>query len=151
MNRHIGLLVLAAATLASPLLRPATAQDVKDLSAIELLPEGCLAVAQMPHPDRLLKTLTEHAIWQKVKEQPEYKKAVVNPGYLFFLGIVKTVEDQMGMSWREAYDTVLGGGITIAFDPETEGVVALVRAKDGDKLKSVAETLIELGLSLIHI
>ena len=128
MNRHIGLLLLAAATVVSPLLKPAIAQEVKDLSAIELLPEGSLAVVQMPHPDRLLTTLTRHTIWQKVKEQPEYRKAVVNPGYLFFQGIVKTVEDQMGMSWREGYDTVLGGGITIAFDPETDGVAALVRA-----------------------
>lgn len=147
MNRRFRCCAVVMTALALPLasVPSAFAQTVKDLSAIDLLPEGCLAVAQLPHPDRLLTTLTEHAIWQKVKEQPEYKSAVVNPGYLFFLGIVKTVEDQMGMSWRAAYDTVLGGGVTVAFDPETQGVIALVRAKDGDSLKTVTETLIQLG------
>jgi hypothetical protein len=114
-------------------------------TAVELLPESCLAVAQMPHPDRLLTTLTEHAVWQKIKDHPEYEAAVSNPGYQMFLGIRTSIETQIGMKWRDAYDTVLGGGITIAFDPETQGVVGLVRAKDGEKLAATAETLIRLG------
>lgn len=114
-------------------------------TAIELLPENCLAVAQIPHPDRLLTTLTKHAVWEKIREQPEYQAAVSNPGYLMFLGIRTSIETQIGMKWREAYDTVLGGGITVAFDPKTQGVVAFVRAKDGEKLAATAETLIRLG------
>lgn len=114
-------------------------------TAVEILPESCLAVAQMPHPDRLLTTLTEHAVWKKIKQQPEYQAAVSNPGYLMFLGIRTSIETQIGMEWREAYDTVLGGGITVAFDPTTQGVVALVRANDGEKLAATAKTLIQLG------
>lgn len=127
---------------------PAFAQpdlDADERSAVELLPASCLAVAQMPHPDQLLTTLTDHNIWKKIQEQPQYTEAISNPGYMMFLGIRTHIETQIGMKWREAYDTILGGGITIAFEPETEGIVALVRATDAAKLKSTAKTLIELG------
>ncbi len=119
--------------------------DAGERSAVELLPASCLAVAQMPHPDRLLTTLTEHNVWKKIQEQPQYTEAISNPGYMMFLGIRTHIETQIGMKWREAYDTILGGGITIAFEPETEGIVALVRATDAAKLQSTAKTLIELG------
>ncbi|MFP6766129.1 MAG: hypothetical protein VB858_21025, partial [Planctomycetaceae bacterium] len=100
MNRQSCLVPLVCAAVLSSWSAPATsAQPVKELSAIELLPSGCLAVARMPHPDRLLTTLTEHAVWQKIQAQPEYKSAVANPGYLLFLGVVKTVEMQVGMEW----------------------------------------------------
>jgi hypothetical protein len=147
--KRTGLIALIPALLFVSLLSGQSLAEI-DLAtdkrtAIELLPESCLAVAQMPHPDRLLTTLTEHAVWKKIKDQPEYQAAVSNPGYLMFLGIRTSIETQIDMKWREAYDTVLGGGITVAFDPETQGVVGLIRAKDGEKLAATAETLIQLG------
>lgn len=149
MTRHFsatallcGLLVTAFAhtnAYAQPGLAPS------EKSALKLLPASCLAVAQMPHPDQLLTTLTEHNVWKKVQQHPQYQEAISNPGYMMFLGIRTHIETQIGMKWREAYDTILGGGITIAFDPETEGIVALVRSTDAAKLQSTAKTLIELG------
>ena len=117
----------------------------EERSALDLLPPGCVAVVEIAHPDQLLTTLTEHAVWKKILKQPEYHAAVSNPGYLMFLGIRTHIETQIGMSWREAYDTVLGGGVTIAFDQETQGVVTLIRSRDAGKLQSAAKKLIELG------
>lgn len=114
-------------------------------TAFELLPPSCLAVIQMPHPDRLRSTLTEHNIWKQIQQQPEYTAAVSTPQYMMFLGIRTHIETQIGMKWQEAWDTLLGGGITIAFDPQTQGVVALVRSRDAEKLQTTAKTLIELG------
>jgi len=64
---------------------------------------------------------------------------------MMFLGIRDHIETQIGMKWREGFDTILGGGITIGFDPDTEGIVVLVRSTDAGKLQSTAKTLIELG------
>ena len=147
--KRTGLIAMIPALLFVSLLSGQSLAEIDLASdqrtAVEILPESCLAVAQMPHPDRLLTTLTEHAVWKKIKQQPEYQAAVSNPGYLMFLGIRTSIETQIGMKWRDAYDTVLGGGITVAFDPATQGVVALVRAQDGEKLAATFKTLIQLG------
>jgi hypothetical protein len=149
MNRHFTAPAFLCGLLATAIAHSnAYAQpdlDADERVAVELLPASCLAVVEMPHPDRLLTTLTEHNIWKQVQDQPEYTAAISNPGYMMFLGIRTHIETQIEMQWREAYDTILGGGITIAFDPETEGLVALVRSTDAKKLQSTAKTLIEIG------
>jgi hypothetical protein len=124
-----------------------TAPETDERSAFDLLPDSCLAVAQMQHPDRLLTTLNEHNIWKNIQKHPQYTEAIANPGYMMFLGIRAHLETQIGMKWRKAFDTILGGGITIGFDPDTEGIVVLVRSTDAGKLLSTAKTLIELGRS----
>lgn len=122
-----------------------TDRDADKRTAVELLPASCLAVLEMQHPNRLLTTLTEHRLWREIQQRPEYTSAISNPGYMMFLGIRTHIETQIGMKWREAYDTLLGGGITVAFHPETEGLVVLVRSTDASKLQSTAKTLIKLG------
>jgi len=66
--KRTGLIALIPALLFVSLLSGQSLAEI-DLAtdkrtAIELLPESCLAVAQMPHADRLLTTLTEHAVWK---------------------------------------------------------------------------------------
>lgn len=136
--------ILAAYTLPTPILAQSNL-ETDGRKAVDLLPRTCLAVVQMQHPDDLLTTLTEHAVWKKIQEQPGYTEAVSRPGYVMFLTIREHIETQIGMKWREAFDTILGGGITIGFEPQTEGLVALVRSRDTKKLHHTAETLIELG------
>ena len=149
MNRHLMTTAFLCGLIASALAQTnAYAQpdlDADKRTAVELLPASCLAVVEMQHPDQLLTTLTEHRVWTEIQQRPEYTAAISNPGYMMFLGIRTHIETQIGMKWREAYDTLLGGGITVAFHPETEGLVALVRSTDAAKLKSTAKTLIELG------
>ena len=132
-------------SLVPSLARAQEKLDSDERTAFELLPPSCLAVVEMPHPDQLLTTLTEHSVWKKIQQQPEYTAAISNPGYMMALGIRTHIETQIGMKWREAYDTLLGGGITVAFDPETQGLVALVRSRDAGKLQRTAKKLIELG------
>jgi hypothetical protein len=149
MNQPLTITALLCGLLVSGLTQAnAYAQrnlDSDGRTASELLPASCLAIAEMPHPDQLLETLTSHRVWKKVQQQPQYQAAISNPGYMMFLGIRTHIETQIGMKWRQAYDTLLGGGVTIAFDPETQGVVALVRSTDAGKLQSTAKKLIELG------
>jgi hypothetical protein len=149
MKRQLAITALLCGFVCSTLApNTALAQsklDSDERTAHELLPASCLAVVEIPNPDQLLTTLTEHSIWKMAQQQPEYTAAISNPQYMMFLGIRTHIETQIGMKWREAYDTILGGGITIAFHPETEGIVALVRSRDAGKLKSTADKLIELG------
>lgn len=136
--------ILAAFTLPAPIVAQSDLES-DPRRAVDLLPESCLAVVQIPQPDGLLTTLTEHPVWIKIKEQPEYTEAVSRPGYVMFQTIREHVETQIGMNWREAFDTILGDGVTIAFEPESEGLVALIRSRDAKKLQRTAKTLIELG------
>jgi hypothetical protein len=149
MNRHLIATAFLCGQLATALASTnAYAQpdlDADKRTAVELLPASCLAVVEMQHPDQLLTTLTEHRVWTEIQQRPEYTAALSNPGYMMFLGIRTHIETQIGMEWRKAYNTLLGGGITVAFHPETEGLVALVRSTDAAKLHSTAKTLIELG------
>ena len=149
MTRHIPVAALLCSLLVTMIAHTtAYAQsglDSDERSAIELLPASCLAVVEMQHPDQLLTTLTEHRVWREIQQRPEYTAAISNPGYMMFLGIRTHIETQIGMKWREAYDTLLGGGITVAFHPETQGLVALVRSTDAAKLQATAKKLIELG------
>ncbi|MHC4877212.1 MAG: hypothetical protein ACYTGL_12015 [Planctomycetota bacterium] len=144
MNRHILLTALLASLIPSTLSAQIDLQNDRR-SSVELLPEECLAVVELPHPDRLLTTLTEHTVWKRIQEHPEYRKATANPGYSFAMGLLASIEARIGMTWREAYSTLLGGGVTVAFDPETEGVIVLVRSTDAAKLQATSATLIELG------
>lgn len=114
-------------------------------TAVELLPPDCLAVVQMERPDELLTTLTGHSVWKTIQQQPEYSEAISRPGYAMFQAIRQHIETQIGMTWREAFDAIVGGGITIAFEPGSEGLVALIRSRDAKKLESTVKTLIELG------
>lgn len=149
MTRHFSAASLLCGLLVTAVAHPnANAQadpDTDERSAFELLPASCLAVAQMQHPNQLLTTLNEHNVWKQIQKQPQYTEAIAKPGYMMFLGIRAHIETQIGMKWREAFDTLLGGGITIGFDPDTEGIIALVRSTDAGKLQSTAKTLIELG------
>lgn len=136
--------VLAAFTLPTPIVAQSNL-ETDQRRAVELLPQSCLAVVQVPHPSDLLTTLTEHPVWIKIKEQPQYTEAVSRPGYVMFQTIREHIETQIGMNWREAFDTILGDGVTIAFEPDSEGLVALIRSRDAKNLQRTAKTLIELG------
>ena len=112
---------LLTTALASTNAWAQTELDADQRSAVELLPASCLAVVEMRHPDQLLTTLTEHNVWKKIKQQPQYTAAISNPGYRMFLGIRSHIETQIGMKWREAYDTLLASFIIDEANSKAKG------------------------------
>lgn len=121
------------------------ANSAKPQSAADLLPEGCIAYAEMPQPSRLLDTLFDHPIYERVKQLDEYQAAISNQKYVFFQAIVSHVESQIGMGWREAFDTLLDGGLAVAFDPKTDGAAAIAKASDTKALEQVVNALVKMA------
>lgn len=112
--------------------------------ASDFLPQGCIAYAELSQPEQLLNTTFEHPLWQRAQTLEPYQQAIQDPKYLFFQGIVASIETRIGMTWREAYATVLGGGVYAAFDPATQGAAVLVRSRNEEQLRTVFDRLIEL-------
>lgn len=134
------------ALLSVLLLAPSICTAADDIrTAADMFPARCLAFAEMSQPSELKSTLLTHPVWEAVKDRQEYKQIAAGPQYLFFQAIVANVEGKMGMSWQEAYDAVLGGGIAAAFDPQTEGAAAVIRMGDEKKARQVVTALIELA------
>ena len=122
-----------------------TARGEEKQHAADLLPARCIAFAELTSPPKLLDTLQDHQIYSEIKQLDEYKAAVADPKYIFFQTAVAHVESKIEMSWREAFDMVFDGGLTVAFDPATDGAVALLRATNADTLKKTATTLIRMA------
>ena len=59
--------------------------------------------------------------------------------------VVRVVEKQLGMSWRDAAETLAEGGVTLAFDAKTQGVVVLVKSHDEQGLTKARDTLLRLA------
>ena len=135
--------VIAMVAIAAPALVLAQRGD-DEQTAADLLPSTCIALVEIARPGQLLTTLEDHRIWHEIQERPEYQQAIANPGYLFVQAIRTNIEQQIGMSWREAFDALLGSGVTVAFDPATDGAVLLIQSRDAEKLDSVSKKLIRL-------
>lgn len=133
---------LAAAALCG-FSRAAAAAEPRDPA--ELLPASTLFYAEAPHPDQLIDLVTDHPLRAKLQEIDGYKKALASPQYVQFqLGVV-LVESQLGQGWRPALKAATAGGVTIAFDGQTEGAVLLVRAEDAAVLRKVVKTFTDLA------
>ncbi len=126
------------------LIASASTAVTADRSAAALLPQDCIAYAELRQPQLLLDTALNHPFWHRAQEVEAYRQAVQTPQYRFFLGIVASIETRIGMKWPEAYETILGGGVYAAFDPATEGAALLVRSTDEEKLQNVLQRLIAL-------
>ena len=65
--------------------------------------------------------------------------------YLDFKAGVAIVELQMGLPWRKIVGQATGGGVVVALDAKTQGVVVLARATDKTTQAKLIETLANLA------
>ena len=116
-----------------------------DDTAAALLPSTTLVYAEMKAPQKLLATILDHPLRKQVEALEDVKKALRESQYLQFHAILRVIEGQLGMTWREAVEALAAGGVYVAVDARTQGVAVLIRASDRTKMERVRDTLLKFA------
>lgn len=110
----------------------------------DLLPQSTMAFLEMAHPGEFLSIVEQHGLAKRLLNLEPVQAAIQKNEYLVFRGVLALIEVQMEMPWREIVRRGLGGGLAIAFDKKTGGVVLLAKATDGSTHAKFAEVLANL-------
>ncbi|PHS03441.1 MAG: hypothetical protein COA78_17830 [Blastopirellula sp.] len=114
-------------------------------SAAQLLPGSTMVYAELSEPKVLLDLLLEHPLRERIEQLDQVKKAKQTPQYLQFQIIVSLIELQIGMKWNEAFNSLTEGGISVGFDPKTDGVALLAQSESADALENLRDTFLKLA------
>jgi hypothetical protein len=149
----VGVVLAGAALLTTA--RPVSAQDAGAVKAAEraasaksgaeLLPPTTLFYVEMQRPAEVIRLLLDHPLRQRLEQSPDYQKAFDTPQFKEFQAVVKAVEQRSGVEWRKALETSTGGGLVVAVDAATQGLVVLSRSSDPKTTESVRDALFSLA------
>ncbi len=114
-------------------------------TAEELLPASTIFFAELHDPSQSVEDFLGHSYYANLKELDAYKALQKTPQYLQGMTGLRFVEFQIGMSWQEAVKTISAGGVTLAFDAKTEGVVVILKGEDAETLKKLRDKVIEIA------
>lgn len=114
-------------------------------SAAQLLPPSTLAYVEISDPKALLSTTLDNPLRKQIEESPAFRDAMEKPNAKKLKQVVKVIEDRAGVEWRPALEQISGGGIVLAFEPLTQGVVILIKPDDMKTADSVRDALISMA------
>ena len=124
----------------------ATAEaNAEERTAADILPPTTLAFAEIRQPVELLRIIYDHELAGRLMALDSVRAAMEKKAYLDFKALVAIIESQMGLPWRQIVGQATGGGIAIAVDAKTNGVVILAQATDGATHSKLVETLVKLA------
>lgn len=115
---------------------PLTAQQTE--TAAHFLPSTTLAYVEIRHADNIIDTVLNHPLRKKIESIPDIKKALNKANPAMIQMVVGMFETQMKEPWNETLANICHGGIHVAFDSKSNGVLVMVNAQDEAKLKRVA-------------
>lgn len=98
--------------------------------AAELLPPSTVAFAKVERLDQLVDLILNHPMREKVESLDVVQAGLESDEFTQFQAGLQLAEFRIGMKWHEALSTVSAGGIHVALDAETEGVVLLAGTND---------------------
>lgn len=110
----------------------------------DLLPQTTMAFLEMPRPDEFLPIVEQHRLVKRLMSLSPVQAAMQKDEYVAFRGVLALVEVQIELPWREVVRRGLGGGLAIAFDQKTGGVVLLAKTTDGSTHAKFAEVITNL-------
>ena len=70
-------------------------------NAIELLPPGMVAFAEIPKPYDVLSAVYDHKLARRLESLEPVRAAMQKKKYLEFKAVVAIIESQMGLPWRK--------------------------------------------------
>ena len=121
-------LIVAGLCVVSPAL--AARLPAAETTAADLLPASVVGYLDVPQPDEALALVLDHPLAAEAAKAPEYQKALETPQYQKFQAALADFQRRLGATWRDAFTQLTSGGVTVAFDLPTKGVVALSQAQD---------------------
>jgi hypothetical protein len=113
-------------------------------TAAEYLPATTALYLQVQKPAELIKTIENHAVVKKVLGLEQIKDLLNSPEFAMAMLGRTFVETQLGQSIQEALRENTEKGLWVAFDPESEGIIIVFRAREEARLKKVAGTILNL-------
>jgi hypothetical protein len=116
-----------------------------DKSAAELLPASTLFYAEIAQPQQLIAQVLDNPAFARLIASPQYQGVLDQPQFKQLVGAVKLVEERSGVKWRQALETITGGGLTIAIEPSTQAGVLLARSTDAKTTAAVRDALLGLA------
>lgn len=114
-------------------------------TAAEILPDSTVACVEFPRLSSVVDLVLEHPLRKQVESFEPYQDALRSPKYGTFQTILGYIESRIGMSWREAVSSLTDGGVSIAFDAPSEGVVLLAKSRDAATLKKLRDVFLQLA------
>lgn len=112
-------------------------------SAAEILPGSSLVYAELSDSAAVIKLLMDHPIRKKLEASDGYKQYLASPQYEQLQNGLALFEKQTGMKWRDAIESMSGGGLYVGFDLSTNGFALLMKATDSDKLATIHQAVAE--------
>lgn len=123
----------------------AVAEKAAVKSAAELLPATTLFYVDIARPRELIRTILDHPLRKRLEQSPDYRNAFNTPQFKEFEAIVEAVETRAGVKWREALESGTGGGLVVAVEASTQGLVVLARSDERAKTDAVRDALFSLA------
>ena len=114
-------------------------------TAPEILPPSTAIFVEIRQPQELLNTIYDHKLVRRIEELDQVRSAMEKKEYLNFKAGVALIESQMGLPWRKIIGQAVGGGIALAVDAKTRGVVMVARSADHVTASKLLETLANLA------
>jgi hypothetical protein len=136
MTRTSTLLGCLVVWLASGGLLGADQPRAGQRQTTELLPPSVIALAEVPKLDRVLTTVLEHPLRDRLLNLPAYQAVLQSPELNQLKLSIAAFEGSMKQPWRAAVATLSDGGITFAIDSANGGAALLVKSSDEEALQN---------------
>lgn len=114
-------------------------------SAAELLPRSTILYVEIEDPAGSIDSLLQHPYFANLQTLQPAQEFMRSPQYLQGMTILRIVEFQLGMPWREAVQGLSANGVSLAFDAETQGLAILFQAESPEKLIKVRDKIVALA------
>jgi hypothetical protein len=123
----------------------AAEKTAAEKTAAQMLPASTLFYAEVHRPQDVIRLVLDHPLRKRLEQSEDYRKAFDTPQFKEFMTVVEAVEKRSKVEWRKALEVSTGGGVVVAFDPETQGVVLLARSTDPATTTAIRDALLDLA------
>ncbi|HIN53474.1 MAG TPA: hypothetical protein EYM79_04110 [Planctomycetes bacterium] len=96
----------------------------------DLLPESTAAVLQIQEPGEILQQFLTHPVINSVYDAGLYDELIDDAQRAQIETLQNIIQDITGLPWEDAIKQASSGGVHLAFDPSSEGVLLVLRGDE---------------------
>lgn len=141
MNRRLALVTGLAWTFLAPRV-VSLAGDLPPAS--DWIPREAVVAIEVSRPEAILDKVLDPSVAEVIAAIPAYQRALSQPAFRQFLGMVGLIESRLGMDWRTGLRHLAAGGITFAAKVDG-GTILIIDARDRKALDQLQDFLLDLA------